>query len=689
MNTVKYLILFFLAGATIAGCTKENYNDVSFAANASAPAQLSALFSITQDNTGLVTITPNGEGGVTYDIYYGDGTATPVQVGAGKSTQHTYKEGVYDVKIVAHSINGKTTETTQKLTVSFKAPENLQVTAAIDAANKFKVNVAATADFETMFNVYFGDVVNEVPVSFNEGQTISHTYAAVGDYTVKVVALSGGSATTEFTRVISIVDPVLLPINFESATLNYTFTNFDGGDATVIANPYPGGINTSAKVGKMVKNAGQVWGGSWIGLGSAIDFSAGKYFRMKVYSPGVGAKVLLKVENASNSAISYEKEVATTKANEWEDLVFDYSDINTSESYHHIVLIFDLGTQGDGSANFTWLFDDIRLVSSLPATTLTLPVTFDDAGQVYNPVDFGGNQTTSGADPLDAANKIMVTTKPNGAQTWAGTTIGTFGSGIPVTAAAAKMNLKIYAPAAGIHVRLKLEDHSNGTHSVETEAVTTASAGWQTLVFDFNNEASGTPALNAAYNYDMASVFFDFGNAGDGKIFKWDDLQFGDGAPADVLALPLTFESSSLDYSFTNFDGGAVSIIDNPFEAGINTSARVGKMIKGPGQPWAGSYITLVSPMDFSTKKTFTMNVYSPRVGAKVLLKVENLTDGNTSFEKEVATTKAGEWEALTFDYGAIDATKSYQKVVLIFDLGTIGDGSADYTFLFDNIRLQ
>jgi hypothetical protein len=81
-----------------------------------------------------------------------------------------------------------------------------------------------------------------------------------------------------------------------------------------------------------------------------------------------------------------------------------------------------------------------------------------------------------------------------------------------------------------------------------------------------------------------------------------------------------------------------------------------------------------------------TVKVFSPRVGAKLLLKVENLTNGGISFEKEVATTKANQWELLTFDYSTINTANSYQKVVLIFDLGAVGDGSANYTFLFDDI---
>ena len=82
------------------------------------------------------------------------------------------------------------------------------------------------------------------------------------------------------------------------------------------------------------------------------------------------------------------------------------------------------------------------------------------------------------------------------------------------------------------------------------------------------------------------------------------------------------------------------------------------------------------------------MKVFSPRIGAKVLLKVENLTNGGISFEKEVTTTTANAWELLTIDFSAINTANSYQKIVLIFDLGTMGDGTANFTYLFDDITL-
>jgi hypothetical protein len=687
---MKFLQYFF--GVTfllvsIAGCKKEKYDDISFLQTDTAPVKLAALFTITQDNTGIVTITPNGESISYYEVYYGDATADPVKILPGKNTQHVYPEGVYNVKIVGHSITGKITESTQQLTVSFRAPESLDFNAAIDAANVFKVNVSATANYETFFKVYFGDDPNEIPVSFLEGEVASHVYAATGTYTVRVVAYSGGAAVTELTKTVTIVNPVLLPLDFESATVDYSFTNFGGGTVSVIDNPQSNGINTSTKVGKMVKNAPEVWGGSFITLGSPIDFSVNKIFRMKVFSPRVGAKVLLKVENATDGSINFEKEVTCTMANAWEDLAFDYSAINTANSYQKIVLIFDLGTAGDGSANFTFLFDDIRLTNSLPSLFLTLPVTFDDVNVTYSTTDFGNNQTVNTFDPTNAANKVKKTTKPNGAETWAGTTLSPgFATALPFSATATQMSVKVYSPAAGIHVRLKVEDRSNNTRSVETEAITTAANTWETLVFDFANQASGTAALNLSYTYNLASIFFDFGNAGNGKIFYWDDVKF---LPANAagVGLPLDFQSTTLTYTFTGFGNATATVIDNPDASGINTSSKVGALTKAAGaEVWAGSFIELAAPIDFSSLTKIKMKVWSPASGITVKMKLENLGTASINIERDATTTIANGWQELTYDFGGVVNSNNYQRLVVFFDFGNAGTG---VNYYFDDVKLS
>ena len=58
------------------GC-EENFSDSTDFANVAPPTNVSASFEVTQDNTGLVTITPSGEGAISFSIDYGDGSNRP------------------------------------------------------------------------------------------------------------------------------------------------------------------------------------------------------------------------------------------------------------------------------------------------------------------------------------------------------------------------------------------------------------------------------------------------------------------------------------------------------------------------------------------------------------------------------------------------------------------------------------
>ena len=685
MNHIKNY-LFLLLGITILGaCEKETFDDISFAGTVTAPAKLSAMYNITQDNTGLVTITPNGEGLAYTLVYFGDATAQPANVPAGKNVTHRYAEGTYSVTLRGVTIDAKTTEAKQPLTVSFRKPENVQVTAAIDASNKFKVNVSATANYETLFNVYFGEDPNQTPVPFLEGETASHVYANTGTYTVRVVALSGGAATTEVTKQIEIINPVLLPVDFEDVNQPYPFINFDGGQSSVINNPHKTGINTTNRVGRMVKNPGQPWGGSVLALGEPINFSVNKIFRMKVWSPRVGAKVLLKVENAGNGSISYEKEVSTTMANGWEDLVFDYSAINTANQYQNLVLIFDLGTPGDGSANFTWYYDDIRLTNVLPNNSVELPLTFESTSINYGWTNFDGGNTTVIDNPqvsgLNTSARVGRMVK-NAGQVWGGSFLNL---DAPINYNTSKtMRMKVYSPRVGAKVLLKVENQANPSLNFEKEVSTTVANSWEDLSFDYS-------AINTANIYNRVVLIFELGTVGDGSAnftFLFDDIRIDGGGSATTLNVPLNFESTTLNYAWFDFDGGNATVIDNPNKSGINTSNKVTRMVKNAGQPWGGSFLTLDGPIDFSGSKTFSIKVWSPRVGAKFLLKVENAATPSQNFEKEATSTKAGEWEILTFDYSGINTANPYNRIVVICDLGTPGNGSADFTWYFDDITL-
>lgn len=138
------------------------------------------------------------------------------------------------------------------------------------------------------------------------------------------------------------------------------FIDFDGGTVQIIDNPHSTGLNTSGKVGKMVKYSGQVWGGSFIQLEDSIDFSVSKFFTMKVLAPRAGVDVMLKLEHLTRGRIYREVHATTTLANEWEELTFDFSEISGKFPIHKITLIFEMGIQGEGGDAFTFYFDDIR-----------------------------------------------------------------------------------------------------------------------------------------------------------------------------------------------------------------------------------------------------------------------------------------------------------------------------------------
>ncbi len=322
---------------------------------------------------------------------------------------------------------------------------------------------------------------------------------------------------------------ISLPINFESTTITYTFNDFAGGVATVIDNPDASGINTSAKVGQMVKGAGEVYGGSTLALSGPIVWGSNNAVKMKVWANRVGAPVLFKLEGAQ----PFEVSASTTVANQWQELTFDFTAV-TANIFTGITIIYDLGVVGDGSANFTFYFDDMELIDgSGGLAQVDLPITFQDTATVnYGLTDFGGNASSIVVDPTNPNNLVGKAIKTGGAELWAGTSNGGNGlaSPIPFTAANTKMTVRVWSPDAGTPIRLKVEKANDPTISVETEANTTAAGQWETLEFNFSNQAPGTAAINFANTYNKVSIFFNFGTTGamaGEKTYYWDDVKFG------------------------------------------------------------------------------------------------------------------------------------------------------------------
>jgi hypothetical protein len=323
-------------------------------------------------------------------------------------------------------------------------------------------------------------------------------------------------------------------------------------------------------VARVVKSAtAELWAGTTVSnlanqAVARIGFSAtSQTITVRVYSPTANTPVRLKVENAADGTQSVETEARTTVANAWETLTFNFATpaagtaaLNLANTYNKVSIFFNFGTTGAavGGAR-TYFFEDIRYpsVSTGGGGATTSTINFESV-TAPTLAGFGGAEDASVAvDPTNAGNKVLRVVKSGAAELWAGTTVSTgAGNTIPrigFSATATTITARVWSPAAGIAVRMKVEDSTDANKSVETEATVTTASGWQTLSFNFANQAAGTAALNLATTYNRLSVFFDFGRtgaqAGGARTYYLDDIVIpsatttGGGTPAT----PVTFAS--------------------------------------------------------------------------------------------------------------------------------------------------
>ena len=681
MRKLKYLLNIFIASILVFACVEEIENNIDFVETISVPTNVSAMISVTQDNTGVVTITPTGEGVVSYSVNFGDGLNLSESINPGNSAVNTYPEGTYDATIIAVGLNGEITETVVSVVVSYSAPENLVVTINNVPGNAFDITVSASADLAASFEVYFGDQgADEAPTPLQIAENLTYTYSVVGQYTVTVVALSGGAATTEYTEVVNIVNPLLMPIDFEDATINYSFTDFGNAQSTVIPNPDPTGVNTSSTVGQSVKfNGSEVWAGSFLTIDEPVDFSSLNNIAVDVWTSEVGEVVKLKLENSENPDINTEVDMTTTVSQGWETLVYDFSAADLSQEYNRIVIFFDFGNSGDDTSYY---FDNIKL--SLPAVSnFTIVENFES--ELPGNFSFGGVegvQLVANPNPsgVNTTSNVMQFSKTDGAEVWGG--MGFAVDGIINFNGTNQIKINSYAPEAGKVVKVKLETAEGNIDGLtyEFDMTTTVANQWEVLTYDF----SAAPDLD----YISFIVFYDFGNQNAG-LYHFDEIQVGIGEYIPTQAPSIEIENFEGElpgnFSFGGVEG--VQIVENPNVSGTNTTANVMQCTKTEGsEVWGGMGIS-VDPINFSSAGMNQIQIqsYSPEAGKVIKVKLETI-EGNVdglTYEFDMTTTVANEWETLTYDF-SLAPDLDYVSFIVFYDFGNTGEG----VYHFDEIKL-
>jgi hypothetical protein len=469
-----------------------------------------------------------------------------------------------------------------------------------------------------------------------------------------------------------------LPINFEGDITTSDFVNFDGGEATVLANPSATGINTSATVARIIRDGGAVFAGSKIALSENLDFSVQTVLSMKVYTTApAGTIVKFKLEGSGGSA---EVDVPTTVSGEWETLEWVFA--GTPNTLNEVVFMFDFGNVGDGSESSTFYFDDVEQVLGPPAPIpATLPIDFEGDVVSSDFLNYSGAVSTVIPNPQPNGINTSATVCQmvrDGGQFWAGSKL-LLDDNIDLSAEW-HISMKVFTEApAGTRIKLEMEG-PEGLYNLDY--LTTTSGEWEVATWNFDNQTMPFNEFNLS---------FDFGNVGDGSAtstFLFDDWQQVEGPaiPDPVLAtLPVDFEESVVTTDFTNVFGAVTDVVSNPLVNAQNPSATVGRFVRSGGAPWAQSKLILTDFLDFSTLSSISMKVYTEApVGTLLKLKVE---DTNVSFanEKDVFTTVSGDWATYSWDFAGDPPV--YDIITLMLGYATLNDASANATFYFDDIQ--
>ncbi|MFT5249899.1 MAG: hypothetical protein ACI93P_001633 [bacterium] len=663
-NKTIYKIFFMLF--LIVACS-DNLRDISFADNIALPTNVAAIYNITQDNTGLVTITPNADGAQSFSIYFGDSTAEPAIINQGESANHVYAEGTYEVKVVASNLNGETTEVIQQLIVSFKAPKNLVVVLENDSAISKKVNITANADFATFFEFDSGETaVTQPVVTGNIGTTISYQYQDAGTYSLKVIAKGGAIETTEYVMDFEVTE-ILAPINsapvqpgrkdadvisiFSNAYTDVAGSDFypNWGQATQYT---PFDLNGDA----IIQYSNLNYQG--INIGSTQDLSSMEFLRLDIWTADA-----INIDTYLISAGSGEKFIKTAlKKDKWTSIEIPLSAF--TDQGLSVADIYQFKFVGSG----TVFIDNIYFYKApTPTGSAILSDDFEGNGNITSWAGDSCGMNNDFANPYkDALNgsDTVLEYSDTGGQ-YANIRFDK-GSSFDLTGGNSIFTLKIYVPSSSVsgsqsnQISLKLQDGTAGQPWAQQTEIIKAIAldTWQTVSFDFATDVTGgaaNPISRTDFNRVVLQVNSE--NNSDTVIAYIDDFTYGAQVVDTEPIVNDDFEGSGTITTWAGDACGMDNAFVNPFKDALNSSDTVLEYNDTGGQ-YANVRFDITPNYDLNAKSKFSLKIYVPSssvsgsLNNQISLKLQD-SDANP-WERQSVIIKdiaLNTWQDVTFDF--------------------------------------
>ena len=442
--------------------------------------------------------------------------------------------------------------------------------------------------------------------------------------------------------------------------------DFGGNTSAVINSPVPG---NTGMVGK-ITNGAIGWSGTTFLIlprGSQLISASSKIVTVDFYSTTPLDSVVLKLEGGTGEAAS---QISVAHGGTgWETLTFDFSGaFDPAGNYFKASIFADFS--GSTHPGGVYYFDNVHFVGGSKAV-ITAPMTHastlinfesnDTSGYAIGATnDFGGsvssvvtNAPLFGSTGSTSAAKIIP-----GNNCWAGTTLISMAwgqSGISADGKIATAN--VWAPAAGLSVKLKMEDSKDSNATIETDTTTTK-VGWQKLTWDFGTPTAGTAAFTSARVYNKVSVFpaFDCGASDaqvaadhNGAAWYLDDLAMNGATTAAIAAMPAPVVTG---LASTSVKAGAVVNING---TGLYALPGTSVVLYTAATKTAAAVSTTLTVVAGSTDGT-KLVVLGPAKTQKGILKVTTNGGSTSSTATLSASSVATAKPALTMSANLVKA---------------------------------
>jgi beta-glucanase (GH16 family) len=552
--------------------------------------------------------------------------------------------------------------------------------------------------------------------------TITVNWGTTGGDVSVATTVSGCASNT---YKLAVVTEVPLPVeriyeDFQS-NRNVVYGLKTGVLTEAVANPSATGINTSALVGKYVRNASELYDVlniKNVTISNANDYVYGrKKLSFDIYtSAPVGTKISMQLENSLvTTATNFPSgrhsgyKATTTVQNKWETIEFEFEkviDANTSAlTINNVVFLFE----SNSNSGTTYYFDNLftRAAPEKPIIATDVLQNYDGINKIIKGTTTGVYSVVAnpGANSVNSSANVAKYVRNITEQydVLFFNTEGNIEDAGLLKNQTNKIMIDVYTTAPiGTVVSLNLENSATSLpanfptgRNSNYVAITTKQNQWETLTFYYNSSPDPGTSNLAVNQMVILANSGSFTN----DTYYFDNIRIGSTKLPDTFTPGVVYEDYQTIHNITFRDaiGTYTANTPNPSASGINTSTNVGKYVRKSTELYDNfsfnTSLTNIGDFKSGTKK-FAMDVYtSAPVGSVISWQAEssasvpsNYPVGRHSIYQGVVK-QTNTWHTITFTYAsAPDASTldtEVNRFVFLFEPGT----NSGNTYYFDNIR--